>query len=248
MGRKERKDTKGIVYLISFPNNKKYVGITTTSLKERKRNHMSERASGLHLPVHNALKKYEEGVSWEVIDKANNWTDLCELEKHYIAKYKSHIDKNGYNLTFGGDGTIGYKHSDERNKENSARRKIYFSNFENRKKQSRATLKAHQENPKQAKEHSEFMKEYYSDGTESEKRKKEMEDYLSIEENLIKHSIQRGAKKFMVYDSKGKFIGEWLTQSQCARDLELNVSHINQCLHGNRKTHMGYRFKFKGKK
>jgi group I intron endonuclease len=244
MPRKNRTNTKGVVYLISFPNKKKYVGITTTSLKERKQSHISHKNTS-NLPVHNAIAKYGKEVEWKIIDKANNWDDLCKLEIKYINIFKSHIDEKGYNLTTGGDGTVGYKHSKESNKENSVRRQIYFSNYENRLKQSQANQKAYQANPSLGKEHSQSMKKYFESNNNRLSRKKEMEEYLSSEVNLIKHSIQRGAKKFKVYDSDGKLVGEWLTQSQCARDLGLMVSHINSCLHGRRKTHGGFKFKFK---
>ncbi|MDC1191172.1 hypothetical protein N8148_03120, partial [Gammaproteobacteria bacterium] len=223
---------------------KNYVGITTTSFKERKQNHISHRNVS-NLPVHNALVKYKGEVEWKVIDEANDWIELCNLEKKYIKQYKSHISKEGYNLTVGGDGTLGYKHTSINNKNNSARRKEYFKDEINRIKQSEANIKAHKENPNLGKEHSKVMKDFYSDGSESKKRRKEMQDYLSVEENLIKHSRQRGAKEFLVYDINNKFIGEWLTQSQCGRDLKLSVSKINLCLHGKRNTHGGYRFRYK---
>ena len=42
-----------------------------------------------------------------------------------------------------------------------------------------------------------------------------------------------------------EFIGEWLIQHECARDLSLSVGKINNCLKGKRLSHKGYRFVFK---
>jgi len=47
MARKKRTDTKGVVYLISFPNRKYYVGMTTTSFEERKQLYMLHSPLGL---------------------------------------------------------------------------------------------------------------------------------------------------------------------------------------------------------
>lgn len=63
-------------------------------------------------------------------------------------------------------------------------------------------------------------------------------------EAKLKIAISHGAKPFKVFKD-GELIGEWINQAQCARELNLNRKHINQCLHKNQKTHYGYIFKFK---
>ena len=243
MGRKKRTHSGGVVYLISYPNSKKYVGITSTSFEERKKGHLSHMNTS-NLPVYNALKKYGGKVVWEVIDKADNWEELCQLEISYIKKYDSL--NSGYNLTAGGDGTVGYEHSEESNIKNSQRRKKYFKNPENRQKQSIASKKAHQKNPKQALNHSKTMSQKFENPKQREKVADGMRKFLSNKDTLKIHSIERGAKYFLVFKDN-ILIGEWLTQNQCARDLNLSVSHINRCLHKKRKSHKGYIFKYKRK-
>ena len=240
MGRKKRTNSGGVVYLIIFPNTKKYVGITSTSFEERKKGHLSHMNTS-KLPVYNALKKYGNQVKWEVIDRADNWDELCRLEKSYIIKYDSL--KNGYNLTAGGDGTVGYEHSKENNIKNSQRRKKFFKNPENRLKQSIASKKAHQENPEQATNHSKTMIKKFEDSKQRKKVADGMKKFLSDKEALKIHSIQRGAKYFLVFRD-GILVGKWLSQNQCARDLNLSVSHINRCLHNKRKSHKGYTFEY----
>jgi hypothetical protein len=110
--------------------------------------------------------------------------------------------------------------------------------------QSLANKRAHEEYPEQAIDHSKFMGERYKDKSEREKTADGMRKYLSDPDNRRKHSVQRGAKPFLVYKD-GKLIGEWLTQRECARDLNLNYSHINRCLYGKRSSHGGYTFKYK---
>jgi group I intron endonuclease len=244
MGRKKRTDTKGVVYLISFPNGKYYVGITTTSFEERKRSHISHRNTS-NLAVHQALKTFFGQETWKVIAKGDSWEELTKLEVELIEKYQSYIFKNGYNLTLGGGGTVGYEHDDESKQKNSERKTQYFSNEENRIKHSEATKRAYLNNPKQAMQHSDFSKKRFTDENEREKVAEGMRTYLSDEENLRTHCIQRGAKPFFVQTKEGKYIGEWLNQSGCARELNLNKGHINRCLHGKRKSHKGYTFTYK---
>lgn len=233
----------GLVYKATSPSGKMYIGITITSLKERARLHVKEANSGSSLPFHASIRKYgADKILWEIIDTANYWEDLCELEIKYIVEYDS--KKNGYNMTLGGEGTYGLKHNDEWCAANSKRRKMYFQNPANKRKQSIANKKAHIENPNQAKQHSAFTKKRFTEPEERNKIASGMIKFLSDPNNLLLHSIQRGARPFFVY--KGEtIVGEWLTQWQCARDLGLNVSHINACLHATRKSHRGFTFKYK---
>ena len=244
MPRKERVDTKGIVYLISFPNKKYYVGITSTSFEERKRNHLSH-ANTSNLAVHNAIVKYGKKVKWEVVDQADNWDDLTDLEIRYIKEYNSYIDDNGYNLTKGGDGTVGYKHSKEDNLRNSKRRTKYFADDANKAKQSEANKLAHKNNPQQAKNHSEFQKKRFQEDGERERVAEGMRKYLSKKENLERHSRVRGGKEFYVLDLDNNVVAEYLIQAECAREMKLQTSKINNCLKGKRKTHGGFKFKYK---
>jgi group I intron endonuclease len=233
----------GIVYKATSPSGKSYIGITQQTLQTRKLEHLRRSKSGSTKAFHNAIRKYgEENIKWEVIDKVDTWEKLEEIEMLYIQKFDTY--RNGYNMTLGGDGTIGYKYSEEQVEANRKRRKEYFKNPKNIEKQSKANLLAHQRNPNQAKEHSKFQKKRFEDEKEREKVAEGMRKYLSEEERLRIHSIERGAKPFQVYKD-GELIGEWLTQNQCARDLGVNVSHLNHCLHGKRKQHKGYKFKYK---
>lgn len=244
MGRKKNENFSGVVYLITFPNGKKYVGITSTSFEERKRSHISHRNVS-NLPVHNALNRYFGKEVWSIIATAGSWEELTSLEIQMIERHKSHISKSGYNLTLGGDGAYGYKHTDEQKERNRNSKKQYFSKPENRIKQSKANKEAHNQNPDQALEHSNFMKNRFQNPEERNKASVGMKKYLSDNENLEKHAIERGAKPFIVRTKDGTYVGEWLSQSECARNLDLSVSHINKCLYNKRKSHKGYIFNFK---
>lgn len=238
-----REKVNGIVYKAISPSGEVYIGITITPLKERKRTHLRSVKKGSELPFHNAIRKYGmKNMKWEIIDKADTWDKLCELETKYIEEYDSY--HNGYNLTKGGEGTYGLKHDEEWCIRNSERRRKFFRDPKNREMQSLANKMAHDENPAQAIEHSKFMKERYKKKSEREKTAEGMRKYLADPKKRRLHSIQRGARAFFVYKD-GEFIGEWLTQRECARDLSLDYSHINRCLHGKRNSHGGYTFRYK---
>lgn len=92
------------VYIHVFPNNKKYVGITSRSLQERWCN--GKGYSGL---VRKAIDKY----GWENVHHFVYKRELTEeqaklKEKELIAKYKTMDSRYGYNLTAGGDGTVNF--------------------------------------------------------------------------------------------------------------------------------------------
>jgi len=55
-----------------------------------------------------------ETFELEQIDTADTLEELCEKEKEYIKQYNSHyIEGNGYNMTYGGEGTNGYIYTED---------------------------------------------------------------------------------------------------------------------------------------
>ena len=81
-------------------NGKKYVGITSRSIKQRFNEHRKTDSY-----IGRAIRKYgESNFSITQIDKSSNWEELCEKEVSYIKEYDSF--DNGYNQTIGGDGVV----------------------------------------------------------------------------------------------------------------------------------------------
>lgn len=92
-----------IIYKIQNKiNNKVYIGQTTRTLNERKREHISKGNNGYFF-IQKAIKKYgEDNFEWSVICNCNDRKELNKMEKYYIKEYDSY--RNGYNMTLGGDG------------------------------------------------------------------------------------------------------------------------------------------------
>lgn len=52
-------------------------------------------------------------------------------------------------------------------------------------------------------------------------------------------------KKFIVYKLENKEeVGVWESQTQCAKDLNIQRRPISHCLYGQQESYMGYIFKF----
>lgn len=91
----------GCVYCIeNVLNGKRYVGITTRTIKERFAEHCKAESY-----IGKAIRKYGvENFKLYELAVANSREELCNLEVYYIEKYNTF--KNGYNQTIGGDGVV----------------------------------------------------------------------------------------------------------------------------------------------
>lgn len=111
-------------------NGKIYIGQTCKSLDERFSNHLTNKKS----LIGKALNKYGiESFEISVIDSALTREELYEKEKFWIKELNS-LTPNGYNLTKGGDGVIGYIFSEEVKKKISVRTKEVMSKFSEEKR------------------------------------------------------------------------------------------------------------------
>ena len=110
----------GVVYLIlNKVNGKRYVGQTTQPLKVRMAQHMCG-----NCVVDKAIQKYGiENFYCGVIKTCASKAELNYLEKFFIAVLKSK-KPYGYNLTDGGEGTVGYHLSSESRAKISAKNSV----------------------------------------------------------------------------------------------------------------------------
>lgn len=116
-----------IVYSAKI-NNKYYIGFTSKSLDKRINSHFSKMQNGSTYYFHNALRKYKK-VKWEIIFQTNNKATALKKEQFYIEQYNS-FHPNGYNMTIGGEGTIGIKRSNSY-KQKARKRMKAVANDEN---------------------------------------------------------------------------------------------------------------------
>ena len=133
----------GSIYKIEFPNGKVYIGLTTTSLEQRKEGHKKCAKNNDPRRVYKALRKYNMVDTFELreIDTADTKKELGEKEMKYIRMYKSFIGEHGYNMTYGGEGVIGYVYTEENRKKMSEAAKKRMEDPEAREKLSEAAKK-----------------------------------------------------------------------------------------------------------
>lgn len=107
----------GLIYIATNKVTKKqYVGQTIFTLEQRKASHLSQASRvANNMYFHNSIRKYGiDGFDWEVLEDGLLDEELRDKEIFYIKKYDTF--NNGYNLTLGGEGCHGYKHTEEMKK------------------------------------------------------------------------------------------------------------------------------------
>lgn len=99
-----------IVYKITNRiNGMSYVGKTIFDLAHRRSRHINNALNNRdNIYFHNAIKKYgADNFDWDVVDECGDIDELNRLEIYYIGFFDSF--NNGYNMTKGGDGSVGYE-------------------------------------------------------------------------------------------------------------------------------------------
>ena len=93
---------KYIIYKVENINNGfAYIGATTSSLNERKLDHIQKANKETGHQFQEAIGTYgPEAFSWIQVDTANTISELARKEKEYIFKYD--CKENGYNQDAGG--------------------------------------------------------------------------------------------------------------------------------------------------
>ena len=82
-------------------SGKVYIGITSKSIEERKKDHLQKSGKGNGSYFQEDIASYgAEAFIWEQIDTAIDINELAEKERQYILKYNSF--ENGYNQDSGG--------------------------------------------------------------------------------------------------------------------------------------------------
>lgn len=91
-------------------NNKKYIGITSQDIKARWRD-----GKGYKIGYFGkAIMKYGwDGFEHDIVAENISESSAKSLERQLIALYNTSNSKYGYNLTYGGDGTVGYHVKDD---------------------------------------------------------------------------------------------------------------------------------------
>ena len=106
MNDRHKEQVNGIIYKVTFPNKKVYIGQTYRTLEKRKAQHKQDMYKEDYA-FYRALRKYGfENTNWEIIDRADSVEELDEKEMFWIREFKSYTgfkNPNGYNSNLGGN-------------------------------------------------------------------------------------------------------------------------------------------------
>lgn len=124
-----------IIYKITGPNGKNYVGLTKQKLNARWGQHVNRALKEQrNHPLYNAIRKYgAEGFKIETIAKAGSKPEAQALEKHFISLQPERLK---YNISPGGeaDGEYGAKVFWDFMESNPEAKKTYLEKLSNSKK------------------------------------------------------------------------------------------------------------------
>ncbi len=142
-----------IYKLTNTINNKCYIGFTQ-DIKKRIVEHQSESKNNKSRLIYKAIQKY--GFAIFHLETLYSGSDaefaLRVMEPKLIKEHNSHfIDGYGYNMTYGGDGILGYIHNDATKKIMKEKRALQVFSDETKQKMSNSSsgkkkTKNHNEN------------------------------------------------------------------------------------------------------
>lgn len=102
-----------VIYRKSKPKEIRYVGITMhDDVQKRFNSHLDKTKQGVNRPINDWINKYYPDVDIKKVKSISTWEEACRQEIMLIAKLK----KAGHkllNMTDGGEGTVGFKDSEE---------------------------------------------------------------------------------------------------------------------------------------
>ena len=102
-----------IIYMVKNKiNGKMYIGQTVRGLEQRTREHITVANRNIdNTYFHCAIRKHgADNFNWTRLHTCDNIEELNKLETYYIGLYDTY--ENGYNLTLGGNGSVGYEVSE----------------------------------------------------------------------------------------------------------------------------------------
>lgn len=103
--------------IVRRETGKQYFGWTSESPNQRWWRHKDHAKKGDGYAIHNAMRRYGvEAFDFEVFLEVGTAAEAKLAEMYYIAGFKTNARRKGhwgYNLTDGGEGVVGYTHSEE---------------------------------------------------------------------------------------------------------------------------------------
>ena len=127
---------KWSVYIMRFPNKKKYVGVTRLlPFHIRIKQHIQSAMSGSNLTLSCAIRKYGAlSIKFGVVAKCNSEKEAKHLEVEYIRELDT-LRPHGYNSTVGGNGVIDPSGMSECKRVSSCKKTMATSAYKEKQRQ-----------------------------------------------------------------------------------------------------------------
>ena len=90
------------LYEAASPSGKRYLGITSKTLKGRIKSHRDAVRSGSMIPFHKAIRYYGDAITWRTLVIGDR-DYILDLEAKAIAAFKTRDKRIGYNISLGGE-------------------------------------------------------------------------------------------------------------------------------------------------
>lgn len=210
-----RVDRPYLVYRHIFPNGKSYVGITKRPPLLRWKNGTAYKKQA---KIAHAIAKYGwENVQHEVLAYGLTLAEANRMEQEMIVQFDSIV--NGYNITSGGDGLTGMKHSE------ATKAKI-----------SRANKGRHYTHG------TPVLLKYQAEHGSWNKGKPLTGEHLR---KITEERQRRCNKRIFACDPlTHEMVREFASCTQAAARLGVSKECISRCANGGRKTSAGYEWRY----
>lgn len=182
------------LYVHISPKGKRYYGITKQEVKVRWKNGSHYEGNDHFL---RAIKKY----GWNNFKHEILFNNLTEeeaklLEQMYIVLYNTNNPEYGYNQTLGGDGCLGYEHTEEHKAKLKEQYKGEGNPFYG-KHHSQETLDYWKETRKKGEEHHRYGTKQSEEAKEKNRKAHEIK-VICIETNKIFDSLTKAGESIGV--------------------------------------------------
>lgn len=230
-----------IVYIHTFPNGKKYVGLTCQGIKLRwRRNGKGYKTQDR---VFNAIKKYGwENVKSEIIRDSLSKEEAEKLEVELISLYNSTNKLYGYNSANGGN-SIGRNSIETRAKISAAKKGKKMSN------EAKLNMSIAQTGRKQTEETKKILSDARKGIPKTEDVKRKISETLknnSVEQQRWREILKKQRKPVVQFDKSGNIVAKYESISIASHATNICRNNINNCClkKVGSKTAGGYKWEY----
>jgi hypothetical protein len=245
-GTTDKSTKKWVVYKHTSPNNKVYIGITSTKPERRWRCGEGYIANK---HFYNAIKKYGwDNFKHEILYEGLTLQEASIKEKELIKHFNSMNQNFGYNLTSGGRSDFRFSESALRKMSIRMQGKgnpMYGKTHTQEVRQKLSELFKGANSPWYGRKHTDEEKRKISEAQKGEKHHHFHKHLSEVHKQRIRENAPTNKTVLQIDKHTNKIINEFISTREAERQTGILHQNIGQCCKGNRSTAGGYKWKFK---